>query len=40
MNPVDGVNCPKCNEFMEIRIGRSVTNQHYMFCKCGEKIEF
>jgi len=39
MDYVDGIICPKCGDYMEIRIGRSVYNHYGFYCGCGEFID-
>ncbi len=31
--------CPKCNDDMEIRVGRSMYNRVLFYCRCGEILE-
>lgn len=39
MYPEGKVFCPKCNEEMVLRIGRSWLNKVFFYCTCKEIIE-
>ena len=39
MSPIGMIICPKCNDDMTIRVGRSWLNKVFFYCKCDEIIE-
>ncbi len=39
MSPICMPKCPKCNEDMNLRVGRSWTNGVYFYCSCGEILD-